>query len=365
MSKVFRVLVKSNPHSVLLESRNQHDTILFESNAVALLSANEIEVIRKQYNKLHDAYGVLGVHQFNSGESSVLYLVIITGCVSIGKIGDSEVFRITQTQFVSLQPELTTCVDNISDVRKLLSLGTFYFAQSSQGSNVPFDITLCAQRRKKIDETDNRFFWNRMLHIHLIRFGIDCSSWLVKAMCGSIEIKTIYIGSKQAKAALISRLSCERAGTRFNVRGTNDDGYVANFVETEQVIILDNEITSHIQTRGSVPLFWEQPGVQVGSHKVKLSRGFEASKFAFDRHMTMMKFRYGKQIIVNLLGTNLIGSKEGEAMLSNEFQKHHKNLEKHNDVPHVIFDYHQECRGGNTTALSALKEKGLECGKCF
>lgn len=31
------------------------------------------------------------------------------------------------------------------------------------------------------------------------------------------------------------RLSCERAGTRFNTRGVNDDGAVANFVETEQV----------------------------------------------------------------------------------------------------------------------------------
>lgn len=50
---------------------------------------------------------------------------------------------------------------------------------------------------------------------------------------------------------------------RFNVRGTNDDGHVANFVETEQVIFLDNEVSSYLQTRGSVPLFWEQPGVQV------------------------------------------------------------------------------------------------------
>jgi hypothetical protein len=54
-------------------------------------------------------------------------------------------------------------------------------------------------------------------------------------MCGGVEIKTVYIGTKQAKACLISRLSCERAGTRFYVRGTNDEGHVANFVETEQV----------------------------------------------------------------------------------------------------------------------------------
>lgn len=54
-------------------------------------------------------------------------------------------------------------------------------------------------------------------------------------MCGGVEIRTIYAGHKQAKACVISRLSSERAGTRFNVRGTNDDGQVANFVETEQV----------------------------------------------------------------------------------------------------------------------------------
>lgn len=54
-------------------------------------------------------------------------------------------------------------------------------------------------------------------------------------MCGGVEIRTIYAGHKQAKACIFSRLSSERAGTRFNVRGTNDDGQVANFVETEQV----------------------------------------------------------------------------------------------------------------------------------
>ena len=54
-------------------------------------------------------------------------------------------------------------------------------------------------------------------------------------MCGGVEIRTVYAAQKQGKACLISRLSCERAGTRFNVRGTNDEGHVANFVETEQV----------------------------------------------------------------------------------------------------------------------------------
>lgn len=75
------------------------------------------------------------------------------------------------------------------------------------------------------------------MHIAFERFGIPCSDWLVKCISGGIDIRTIYSGSRQVKACIISRLSCERAGTRFNTRGTNDDGHVANFVETEQVAL--------------------------------------------------------------------------------------------------------------------------------
>lgn len=45
----------------------------------------------------------MGVLQINAGNSSVQYLVLITGIYSVGKIADIEIFRITQTQFVPLQ----------------------------------------------------------------------------------------------------------------------------------------------------------------------------------------------------------------------------------------------------------------------
>lgn len=51
-----------------------------------------------------------------------------------------------------------------------------------------------------------------------------------------------------------------------------------------------------------------------------MSRGPETSAPAFDKHLTLIKERYGHQAIINLLGTSLIGSKEGEAMLSQLFQ---------------------------------------------
>ncbi|GLD75426.1 synaptojanin-1 isoform X1, partial [Lates japonicus] len=103
---------------------------------------------------------------------------------------------------------------------------------------------------------------NQSLHLHLKHYGVNCDDWLLRLMCVGVEIRTIYAGHKQAKACIFSRLSSERAGTRFNVRGTNDDGQVANFVETEQVIFLDDKVSSFIQIRGSIPLFWEQPGIQ-------------------------------------------------------------------------------------------------------
>lgn len=96
---------------------------------------------------------------------------------------------------------------------------------------------------------------------------------------------------------------------------------------------------------------------------MKLSRGFEATVPAFDRHLTLMKQRYGRLVICNLLGTSLIGSKEGEAMLSNEYQKHHENS-VHRDVPHIVFDYHSECRG-NQINLSKLKERVDKCCRHF
>lgn len=78
---------------------------------------------------------------------------------------------------------------------------------------------------------------NRALHLHLQKYNVDSDEWLISSMCGGVEIRTIYAASRQGKACLISRLSCERAGTRFTTRGVNDDGHVANFVETEQVFL--------------------------------------------------------------------------------------------------------------------------------
>uniref|UniRef100_A0A8C9DIU7 Synaptojanin-1 n=1 Tax=Prolemur simus TaxID=1328070 RepID=A0A8C9DIU7_PROSS len=359
-SKGFRIYHKLDPppFSLIVETRHKEECLMFESGAVAVLSSAEKEAIKGTYSKVLDAYGLLGVLRLNLGDTMLHYLVLVTGCMSVGKIQESEVFRVTSTEFISLRID-SSDEDRISEVRKVLNSGNFYFAWSASG--ISLDLSLNAHRSMQEQTTDNRFFWNQSLHLHLKHYGVNCDDWLLRLMCGGVEIRTIYAAHKQAKACLISRLSCERAGTRFNVRGTNDDGHVANFVETEQVVYLDDSVSSFIQIRGSVPLFWEQPGLQVGSHRVRMSRGFEANAPAFDRHFRTLKNLYGKQIIVNLLG-----SKEGEHMLSKAFQNHLKASEHAADIQMVNFDYHQMVKGGKAEKLhSVLKpqvQKFLDYG---
>ncbi|KAK6023620.1 hypothetical protein OSTOST_10585 [Ostertagia ostertagi] len=154
----------------------------------------------------------------------------------------------------------------------------------------------------------------------------------------SVLVRTVYVGHRTGRVALLSRLSCERVGTRFNVRGANSLGYVANFVETEQVLVFDEGECSLVQVRGSVPLFWEQPGVQVGSHKVKL-RAFEASGTAYHRHMSRLESMYGKVTVVNLLGR-----KEGERVLADAFRTQHKSSKLANSIEFIDFDYHYQMK---------------------
>ena len=101
-------------------------------------------------------------------------------------------------------------------MKKLFTSGAAYFSWSNQGPEHAVDLTMSAQKTNKFpDKSDGRFFWNRMLHLPYIRAGISTSTWLMRVMFGSVEMRTVYVGSKQARAVIISRLSSERAGTRY------------------------------------------------------------------------------------------------------------------------------------------------------
>lgn len=355
LSKGLRILIKHDPYSLLLESRFREDCLLFESGTGTTLTPDEKEAIKGQYERHQEAYGCLGELQLKSGNSYLHFLVLVSGCTTVGKILDAEVYKITAIDFCPLQEDPKE-EERVTALRKFLNSGMFYFSWPNAGSN--FDLTVRAQ--KQADESGcepgNWFFWNRLLHVPLKHYQVSCSDWLLKVICGGVEIRTVYASHRKAKVCLISRISSVRAGARFHIRGVDDDGHVSNFVETEQTIYVDdNDVSSFVQIRGSVPLFWEQPGLQVGSHHLKLTRGLEANAPAFDRHMMLLKEQYGKQVIVNLLR-----SKAGEEVLSRAFKKLLWASQHAEDVPMINFDYHQIVKGGKIEKLENLLKPQLK-----
>ncbi|XP_011534526.1 synaptojanin-2 isoform X1 [Homo sapiens] len=339
--------------SVLLEARGRDDCLLFEAGTVATLAPEEKEVIKGQYGKLTDAYGCLGELRLKSGGTSLSFLVLVTGCTSVGRIPDAEIYKITATDFYPLQEEAKE-EERLIALKKILSSGVFYFSWPNDGSR--FDLTVRTQKQgDDSSEWGNSFFWNQLLHVPLRQHQVSCCDWLLKIICGVVTIRTVYASHKQAKACLVSRVSCERTGTRFHTRGVNDDGHVSNFVETEQMIYMDDGVSSFVQIRGSVPLFWEQPGLQVGSHHLRLHRGLEANAPAFDRHMVLLKEQYGQQVVVNLLG-----SRGGEEVLNRAFKKLLWASCHAGDTPMINFDFHQFAKGGKLEKLETLLRPQLK-----
>ncbi|XP_036911099.1 synaptojanin-2 isoform X4 [Sturnira hondurensis] len=323
--RLLRRLEATGDSSVLLEARGRGDCLLFEAGTVATLAPEEKEVIRAQYGKLTDAYGCLGELRLKSGDTSLSFLVLVTGCTSVGRIPEAEIYKITTTDFYPLQEEAKE-EDRLTALRKILNSGVFYFSWPNDGSR--FDLTVRAQKQgDDSHEWGNAFFWNQLLHTPLRQHQVSSCDWLLKVICGVVAIRTVYASHKQAKACLISRISCERAGARFHIRGVNDDGHVSNFVETEQV----------------------------GSHHLRLNRGLEANAPAFDKHMVLLKEQYGKQVVVNLLG-----SRGGEEVLNRAFKKLLWASCHAGDTPMINFDFHQFAKGGKLEKLENLLRPQLQ-----
>jgi hypothetical protein len=110
---------------------------------------------------------------------------------------------------------------------------------------------------------------------------------------GFAEIKVAEINKKPFTFALFSRRSRHRAGTRYFSRGVDAQGNVSNFNETEQIVVADSGsdgsasalpggqiILAHVQTRGSIPIYWTQINNVKYTPKLKIFDNPETVRFA-------------------------------------------------------------------------------------
>ncbi|XP_047260338.1 phosphatidylinositol-3-phosphatase SAC1-like [Capsicum annuum] len=100
---------------------------------------------------------------------------------------------------------------------------------------------------------------------------------------------------------------------RYLKRGVNDHGRVANDVETEQ-IVLDEEagsckgkMSSVVQMRGSIPLFWSQEASRFSPKPDIILQRYDPTYEATRLHFEDLARRYGNPIII----LNLIKLRKG------------------------------------------------------
>lgn len=247
-----------------------------------------------------------------------------------------------------------------ASIRKLLSNGSFYYSSD-------FDVATVLQYRGgsgvskpslTLEMADRSFTWNNFMIEGFINFRsrlgdvqrheLDDSRLLTTVIRGFAESKEVRIvGSpKPAILTIISRQSWRRAGTRFNARGVDDDGNVANFVETETILSWEEAIFGFTQIRGSIPIFWEQDANLI-SAKVNITRSVEAAQPAFNKHFEHLVDKFGIVHIVNLLA-----NKAGEIDLTKRYHEQFRDAKDlRGNLGMTDFDFHAEvARGGYSQA---------------
>lgn len=339
-----------------------------------------------------EVYGCLGLIYVDNQ----IFLSVITGALTnvARPIKDETVDKIYSVDFVSLNnsewdfveldsqgyPVVTNDDDDDArynrvqhpcfEFKKLLSNGSFYYSND-------FDLTSTLQTRgvnETLDELNHYsplYMWNSFLADEMIQFRsnldsnnrsvLDDNRFLTTVIRGFA--KTVPMG-RQDSITIISKQSWRRAGTRYNTRGIDDDGNVANFVETEFIYYNPSKksIFTYTQIRGSVPTFWEQDSTLINP-KITLTRSPEATQPMFNKHFAEIGEHYGVCHIVDLLSK----TKSSEVQLSNRYKQLYKNCDRREEIEYTAFDFHAETKNaggfaGATRILPKLYDSMREFG---
>lgn len=352
----------------------------------------------------------------------------------MGRLKGHMVYKIIATEFLPLRertlhdPDEDSCLDLL---KTFLKSGPMYFSYS-------FDLTNSFQRQANADailplwkRADDRFFWNKFIQSDLIdyatgqdhgaglRYGASHNGvdpFILPVMFGMLRITSTQVNSSPLTFILITRRSRHRAGTRYFTRGIDEEGHVANFNETEQIIIVndgvgglggfaggggmqngkngnnndqDLQAMSYVQTRGSVPVYWAEVNTLRYVPTLQI-RGVEASLDAAKRHFDEQIRIYGDNHLVNLVNQKgredrvkkayeqlirILVSSPTESRESdyNTDEKLHvlegvRMKSKFDRLHYVYFDFHNETKGLQwhraQILLDRLKE-GLVQGQYF
>ncbi|KAJ0089552.1 hypothetical protein Patl1_13681 [Pistacia atlantica] len=309
-------------------------------------------------------YGIVGFVKF----LGPYYMLLITKRRQIGAICGHSVYAVSKTEMIPLPNSSVQC--SIADSRdenrykKLLCTvdltRDFFFSYSYH--------VMCSLQKNLYDTQtglvlyETMFVWNEFL-TRGIRNHLQNTMWTVALVYGFFKQDMLSISGRDFKLTLIARRSRHYAGTRYLKRGVNEKGRVANDVETEQIVFEDVpegfpvQISSVVQNRGSIPLFWSQETSRLNIKPdiilSKKDQNYEATRLHFEN---LVK-RYGNPIIIlNLIKTQ--EKKPRESILRQEFANAidfiNKDLSEENRLRFLHWDLHKHSRSKATNVLLLL-----------
>ncbi|KAI8808339.1 SacI homology domain-containing protein [Cladochytrium replicatum] len=213
----------------------------------------------------------------------------------------------TRKTFQQFMPSEEAIIDGkmCKELTLLLS-GIFFYCNNVAA----LDLTKSLQRRRRtfakdvhpVLQLDRRFFWNESACEMFLEKKLY--SWVLPIIQGYVSVTTSQIDDIPFDFILISRRSRERAGLRYQRRGIDDEGAVANFVETEMRVVTklfgNVHETSFVQIRGSIPLYWSQAASSLKPTPV-VERSDEDNFAIVKKHFELLKINYNHTLVVNLV----------------------------------------------------------------
>ncbi|KAI0974353.1 SacI homology domain-containing protein [Xylaria arbuscula] len=276
-------------------------------------------------------WGLLGFIKF----TGPYYMLLITKKSTVAMIGGHYVYQVDGTELIPLTPaRYKTDTRNPEEPRFLGILNhldltrSFYYSYS-------YDITRTLQHNISRERAGlagglagaahhdyNRMFvWNSHLLQPTSASLSNPFDWCRPIIHGYIDQAAISVYGRTAHITIIARRSRFFAGARFLKRGANDLGYVANDVETEQIVseslttsfhlpgpklFANPQFTSYVQHRGSIPLYWTQDNIGVTPKPPIALNLVDPFYTAAALHFNNLFERYGSPIYV----LNLVKARE-------------------------------------------------------
>ena len=274
---------------------------------------------------------------------------MITKRRKVGLIGHHTIYKIEDTSMISIPHE--SVKEQHSDEQRYLKMfqaidlsSNFYFSYSYDLTNTlqhnladPKFLVKPTGEKVSLDEVrqeghhghmsyvsqfQSKFVWNEYLMAGMENTNPE---WLLPIVHGFVDQSNVSIYGQPVYVTLIARRSKKYAGTRFLKRGANNEGDVANEVETEQ-IACDASIgsdkvghyTSFVHMRGSVPAHWAQDISRIQPKPPIFIETKDPHSELAGRHFNQLLTRYGSPVIV----VNLVKKRERrkhESLLSEEF----------------------------------------------